>query len=84
MSTPEAEFDALLAAVRKFFWARVVLADLGMKTKMPTVVFKDNLVSISWTESVQGLRNVKHVGIKYQYVREQVILETFEIRYTPT
>lgn len=84
MSTTEAEFDALAAKVREVVWARAVLHDLGEKTEKPTVVFEDNLVSISWTETVQGLRNVKHVGFKYQFVREHVMSKTVEIRYTPT
>ena len=35
-------------------------------------MWQDNLGSISWTGKGQGLRKVKHIGIKYHYVRSMV------------
>ena len=84
MSTTEAEFDALAGTVRDVIWVRAILQDVGVQIRMPTAIFEDNLVSIAWTDSIQGLRNVKHVSIKYQYVREAVKENAVEIRYTPT
>lgn len=83
-STTEAEFDALATTVRDVIWVRAIIQDLGQPVTKPTVVFEDNLVSISWTDTAQGLRNVKHVGIKYQYVREAVKCKAVEVRFTPT
>lgn len=84
MFRTEPEFDALAVTVCEVIWAPAALKDLGAKTEMPTVIFEDKLVSIKWTGTVQGLRNVKQVVIKYQYVREHVQSETVEVRYTPT
>ena len=69
LSTAEAEFNALADTVRNAVWMRGVLEDLGQPQKSPTVVNQDNLGAIAWTKEVQGLRNVKHMGIKYHYVR---------------
>lgn len=33
---------------------------------------QDNLGAISWTNTVQGLRRVKHVALRYHYVRSIV------------
>lgn len=83
-STAEAEFNALAVTVRDTVWMRSVLDDLGQPQKGPTVVNQDNLGTISWTEEVQGLRNVKHMGIKYHYVRELVSKKRIIVNYTPS
>lgn len=50
----------------------------------PILVLQDNLGTISWTERVQGLRNVKHVGLKYQIVKEAVEKKPNQVLYTPS
>lgn len=35
--------------------------------KQPTLILQEKLGSISWKENVQGLRKVKHVGLKYYF-----------------
>lgn len=47
----------------------------------PTPVYQDNLGTISWTEGVQGLRKVKHVDVKYHYVRSKVEDKTVQVLY---
>ena len=84
LSTAEAEFIALAETVRNAAWVREVLSELGHRQTKPTNVYQDNLGTISWTEEVQGLRNVKHVGIKYHYVREMVVNKAVEVIYTPS
>lgn len=44
-------------------------------------MYQDNLGCINWTESVHGLRNVKHVGIKYHYVRDLVCRSVINVVY---
>ena len=80
-STSEAEFVALQIFVREVDWVRGVLKDIGKDQNGPTVVYQDNLETISWTEGVQGLRKVKHVGIKYHYVRSKVYNATVKVLY---
>ena len=63
---------------------REVLAELGQEQANPTTVYQDNLGTISWTEEVQGLRNVNHIGIKYYYVREMVVNKAVTVIYTPS
>lgn len=35
-------------------------------------------------EDVHVLRNFKHIGIKYHYVRDLIVNKTVHIRYTPS
>ena len=71
-STAEAEFFALHSVVREVSRVRDILRELGEHQRSPTVVYQDNLGTISWTDNVQGLRKVKHIGVKYHYVRSKV------------
>ena len=50
----------------------------------PTGLLQDNLGAISWSEGVQGLRSVKHVGMNYHNVRDMVDKKFVSIDYTPS
>ena len=45
-------------------------------------MFQDNLGTIRWTEDVQGLRKVKHIGMRYHYVRDAVDTRNVAVQYT--
>ena len=81
MSTSESEFNSLSAAVREIVWVRAVLKDLDTLQSGPTVLYQDNLGAICWTSEIQGLRNVKHVGMRYHFVREEVEKKTVTVQY---
>lgn len=81
-STAEADFSALQLCTWEACWVRNVLKDLGSHQKELTPIFQDNLETISWTESVQSLRNIKHVETKYHAVRSRVESGTVTVNYT--
>lgn len=82
VSTSEAEFIALSLCTREVSWVRSLLKELGEKQIEATVIFQDNLGFILWTEEVQGLRKVKHVDIRYHYVRTEVENKIIAVEYT--
>lgn len=47
-------------------------------------IYQDNLGSINYAEHIKGLRKVKHLDIKYFYVRESVELKHVVVRYIPS
>lgn len=80
-STSEAEFSALSTCAKDVAWLWEVLSEIGFPEGEATGVHQDNLCCINWTESVQGLRNVKHVGIRYHYVRYLVHRGIIRVQY---
>ena len=82
LSTTEAEFYALSSCVRDVQWMRAVLDELQGHQGKPTVIYQDNLGTIRWTEDVQGLRKVKHIGIRYHFVRDAVEDKDVTVVYT--
>lgn len=57
--------------------------ELGFGIDIPTPVRQDNLCTIEWTEELQGIRNVKHVSLRYNFVKENVQRKDIEVFYTP-
>ena len=83
-STTEAEFISLAHCVREIHWLRATLAELDVYQSAPTTVHQDNLGTITWTNEVQGLRKVKHIGIRYHYVRDAVDSKSIQVQYIPS
>lgn len=81
-STTEAERAALATCVREFSWLCKLLEDIGSPESGETLIRQETFGAIRWTEDVQGLRNVKHVGIKYHFVRSMVESGTVNIDFT--
>ena len=84
LSTAEADFNALSECVRQVIWIRGFLSEIGIKQVSATNIYQDNLGSIAWTKEVQGLRNVKHVGIRYHFVKEHIEKKDVQVSYTPS
>ena len=80
-STTEAEFISLAHCVREVHWIRATLSELEAEQSNLTVVHQDNLGAISWTTEIQGLRKVKHIGIRYHFLRDAVEEEAIEVTY---
>ena len=57
------------------------MAELNVYQAAPTIMHQDNLGEICWTNEVQGLREVKHIGIRYHYVRNAVDSKTVRVQY---
>ena len=83
-STTEAEFISLAHCVRELHWIRATVSELKAEQSNPTVVHQDNLGTISWTTEIQVIRKVKHIGIRYHYVRDAVDEKAIEVEYVPS
>ena len=84
LSTAEAEFYALSQCVCEVTWVRQILSEIGVYVQLLTPTFQDNLGAIAWTQEVQGLRKVKHVRLRYHFVKEAVSRRDVEVLYTPS
>ena len=50
LSTPEAEYIALSAAVQEALWMEQLLIDLNVNIKTPMTIYEDNKVAISMSK----------------------------------
>ena len=84
LSTAEAEYVALASAAQEAAWMRQLLEDLCHKQTEPTVVREDNQSAIAIAQQPHSHSKMKHIDIRYHFVREKVQDNTIELRYCPT
>ena len=84
LSTAEAEYVALAGATQEATWMRQLLEDLYHEQKEPTVIREDNQAAIAIAQQPHSHSKMKHIDIRYHFVREKVQDNTIELRYCPT
>ena len=80
----EAEYVALASATQEATWLRQLLQDLHQQQIDPTVIQEDNQAAIVFTQNPQSHGKMKHIDIKYHFVREKVQDNTVQLHYCPT
>lgn len=84
LSTTEAEYMAACEATREAVSWRMLLIELGLNMREPTVIMSDNQGSIALTKNPEHHARSKHIDIRHHYVREQVALGSVAITYIST
>ena len=84
LSTTEAEYVALGAAMQEVVWLRRLLSDIKASPKMPTFISEDNQGTIAIARNPVYLARKKHIDIKYHYVREALTDGVIDLVYCPT
>ena len=72
LSTAEGEHIALASAAQAAVWVRQLLTDLRSNREEATRIYEENQSAICLAKNPQFHGRTKHIGIKYQFIREQV------------
>jgi hypothetical protein len=84
LSSSEAEYMALAAAVQECVHLRQLLADLGYPQKGATVIYEDNQGCIALARNPVFHKRTKHIDIRYHFIRERILDGTIDLKYIPT
>jgi len=84
LSTAEAEYMALSAAVQEAIYLRRSLKSLGFEQKAPTPIMEDNQGCIAMTANPVQHKRTKHIDIRYHFTRERIIAGDVIVLYVPT
>eukprot|EP00873_Tetraselmis_striata_P042410 jgi/Tetstr1/462674/TSEL_007640.t1 len=84
LSTAEAEYMALCAAVCEALFLRELLRELCCAQSEATVILEDNQSCIALTRNPMTHGRSKHIAIKYHFTREKVLSGEVAIEYCPT
>lgn len=84
LSSTEAEYLALSNGVCEAKWLRCLLKELGHECNTPTTIFEDNQSCIKVAEEPRGHKRMKHIDVKYNFIREAVANKEVELKYIPT
>ena len=81
LSTVEAEYVALSGAAQEAVWLKQLNQDLtGIDVDDPVVIYEDKQSAIAIGKNPQFHGRVKHINIKYHFIREQVNNNNIELQ----
>jgi hypothetical protein len=84
LSSTEAEIHALARLVQLVMLMRGVLLELGFEQTEPTPIYMDNTGGISFAKddgTYSGKKNVRHLEMRYAFIREAVSNKEVAIRH---
>jgi hypothetical protein len=84
LSTAEAEYMALTAAIQEAIFLRQLLDSMGVKQLEPTMIFEDNQACIALSKNSLVNARSKHIDIKYHFNREKVESGEVVLKYCPS
>jgi hypothetical protein len=83
-SSCEAEYTAAYECGKEAIWLRMLLSGIGFAPSGPTSILCDNNAAINLSEDPSLHQRVKHVDIKYHFLRERVHSGELKLSYVNT
>ena len=83
LSSTEAEYVAMFHSVTEAVFLKRLLEQLGFDQD-PIPVFQDNTSTIQWAQGKENFHRVKHLSVKYHYVRELLKERVIAVEYLST
>ena len=84
LSSTEAEFIALAEASKEALWLKELLADFQEQISEPIVINEDNQSCIKIVEGFKINNRMKHIDIKFHFVKDYVTKNVIKCQYCPT
>jgi hypothetical protein len=83
LSSTEAEYIGLTAAVKELSWLKQMLKELDKNIGEPTI-YCDNQSSICLAKNPEFHARSKHIDIRYHFIRELLQKKEFSLKYLET
>ena len=84
LSTAEAEYMAISAAVQEIKWVTQLLDELNYQQAEIPVLYSDNKAAIAISENDVNHSRAKHIDIKHHFVREAIKMKKIRIEWVDT
>tara|TARA_B100000513_G_scaffold134466_1_gene60444 strand:- start:24 stop:4298 length:4275 start_codon:yes stop_codon:yes gene_type:complete len=84
LSSAEAEYMALSAAVQEAIYLRNLMNDLGYEVRGPTTIYQDNQACMAMAKNPTNHQRRKHIDIRYHFINEAIETNKVEVRYCKT
>jgi hypothetical protein len=92
LSSTEAEYVSMASLGQEVKWLRQLLQDMECKQESatqftsanPTVIYEDNQGAIASASNPTAHQRMKHVDVKYHFIREQVENGEVVVKYCAT
>jgi hypothetical protein len=83
-SSTEAEYVSASSAGREVLWMRSLLQELGMKIVGPSPLMVDNQSALKVLRNPEHHGRMKHISIKWHWIREVIKRGEIEVHFLPT
>ena len=83
-SSTVAEFVATHTVSKEIMWARNFMKSVGHEQKFATILYEDNMSTISMIKNKSNGKKTKHVEIRYNMIRDQVSIQVIATEWMPT
>ena len=84
LSSCEAEYVALVVAVKEILWLIQFFKEVGSPLNLPIFIFGDNTASIALAKDPVNHERTKHIDIKHHFLRQHIMEKTIQLRYVHT
>ena len=84
LSTTEAEYVAATEAGKEIMWMRNILTEMGYTPSAPSQLWIDNQSALSVTKNPEHHGRMKHLDLRFFWLRDAVHHKRLGIHYIPT
>lgn len=84
LSSTEAEYISLGQGISEAKWLRSLLNEIGVECVSPTIIQVDNQSCIRVAEESRDHKRMKHINVKFNFIREAVQNKEIALQYIPT
>jgi hypothetical protein len=84
LSTTEAEYIAATTAGTEVIWLRALLEEMGLDTMEPSCIHMDNQSAMSVAKNPEHHGRMKHLDLRYFWLRDKVAEQAISVDYVPT
>lgn len=84
LSSTEAEYVALASGICEATWLQSLLIELGITFGEATIIHEDNQSCIRVAEEPKEHKRMKHIDVKYNFIRDSIASGKFKLKYIPT
>ena len=84
LSTTEAEYVAAVEAGKEMYWMRNILQEFGHSVIGPSILHIDNQSAISVSKNPEHHGRMKHLDLRFYWLRDAVSFKRISPSYIPT
>lgn len=75
---------SLSQATCEAVWLRNLVTEFGVQLDSPLIIYEDNQSCIQIAKEPRDQKRLKHIDIRYNFVRERIENQEIEVQYIPT
>jgi hypothetical protein len=75
--------DAIVELTKEVIWFQGFLESIGIEVKKPTILYVDNMPTVTFTGEGNHLKRSKHFVVKTTFLKDEVEYGNIEIVHLP-